>query len=72
MTIAMNSHPCPLASELPSLDDETAALMIDALQQVVLLIEEHYSAQIRRHYQEISHADLFDPPISTADGTAPF
>jgi hypothetical protein len=38
----------------------------------VLLIEEHYSAQIRRHYQEISHADLFDPPISTADGTAPF
>jgi hypothetical protein len=44
----------------------------DVLQQVVLLIEEHYSGQIHHHYQQLSHHDLFDPPIVAVNGTAPF
>jgi hypothetical protein len=60
-------HPCdPVTAELPHLSDETAAHLLDVLQQIVTLVENHYAASIHRYYQRRNHQDLIatiPPPI---------
>ena len=46
----------------PDLSDETASEMFDFLYQLATAFENHYIAQLRRHYQKVdqSQSDLFE------------
>jgi len=68
----MNNNPCPFVSELPSLSDKTASRVIDALQQIVLHLEHHYSAQIHRYYQRREQDYRLDiPPPNPKENDTP-
>jgi hypothetical protein len=46
----------------PDLSDETATEMLDFLYELTTAFENHYAAQLWRHYQEVdrSQPDLFE------------
>ena len=46
----------------PDLSDETASEILDFLYEITTAFENHYAAQLRRHYHEIDHSqqDLFE------------
>lgn len=60
-----------LRLELPPLSDETAALLLDFLQQLATAFENQYVSQLRRYYQPQGPytLDLFE---DTDDELPPF
>ena len=55
----LQSH---LFVDLPDLSDKSASEMLDFLYELTTAFENHYAAQLRRHYLEIdrSQQDLFE------------
>ncbi len=51
-----------LLVDAPDLADETASEILDFLYELTTAFENHYTAQLRRYYQEVdqSQPDLFE------------
>jgi hypothetical protein len=56
------NHPSLLFVDPPELADKTASEMLDFLYELTTAFENHYTAQLRRYYQEgdRSQQDLFE------------
>lgn len=52
---------------LPRLSDQAAVELYLFVEQLFLIIESRYAAQIRRHFDDLDQYSLFDPDDSPAD-----
>jgi hypothetical protein len=70
----MKSDSMPVEIHLPSLSDEAAVEVHDFLNELLLLVESHYFAQIHRHYQNQFSNNLGQSPPHRhpSDNVPPF
>lgn len=70
----MQSDSMPVEIHLPSLSDEAAVAVHDFLNEILLLVESHYFAQIHRHYQNqfSNNHDQSPPHHHPSDNDPPF
>jgi hypothetical protein len=63
----MKPDSMPVEFYLPPLSDEAAVAVHDVLNEILLLVESHYFAQIHRYYQnQLANNPDQSPPLRSA------
>jgi hypothetical protein len=63
----MKNDSMPFEIHLPPLSDEAAVAVQDVLNEIILLVESHYFAQIHRYYQDqFTNNPSQSPPLRYA------